>query len=153
MGFYDIMLAKKFGGSDGGGSISTLSDVNLVNLVDGQILEYNSNSSKWKNQTLATVATTGDYDDLVDKPSIPSILQASITLDDAAWVGDEQTVIVVGMTTTSSVFVSPVPAFMEDYVNAGIYCSAQGTDSLTFTKIGSISADINVNILAIEGGA
>jgi hypothetical protein len=34
---------------NGGGSVSSLSDVELTNLSDGQILQYNSTSEKWEN--------------------------------------------------------------------------------------------------------
>lgn len=34
---------------NGGGSISSLSDVELTDLSDGQILQYNSTSEKWEN--------------------------------------------------------------------------------------------------------
>ena len=34
---------------NGGGSVSSLSDVELTDLSDGQILQYNSTSEKWEN--------------------------------------------------------------------------------------------------------
>jgi hypothetical protein len=34
---------------NGGGSVSSLSDVELTNLSDGQILQYSSTSEKWEN--------------------------------------------------------------------------------------------------------
>lgn len=96
--------------SGGGGSIDTLTDVELTNLSNGQALTYDSTEQVWKNVTLggggsvtidsalsgtstnpvqnkvittalngkadlsdlATVATTGNYTDLINKPTIPT---------------------------------------------------------------------------------
>ena len=103
-----INEARGTGG--GGGSLSTLSDVQLTNLSNGQAITYDSATQKWKNVTiggggsvtidseisgtstnpvqnrvikgaldekantsdLATVATSGSYNDLSNKPTIPS---------------------------------------------------------------------------------
>lgn len=37
----------------GGGSLATLSDTNIASPTNGQVLTYNSTSSKWENQTAA----------------------------------------------------------------------------------------------------
>lgn len=42
-------------GSGGNTSVSTLTDVQLTNLSDGQVLLYNSASSKWVNLSLADI--------------------------------------------------------------------------------------------------
>ena len=61
----------------------------------------------------------------------------------------EQTITVNGVTTTNAVIVSPDANDIEAYAESGIYCSAQGTDSLTF-KCGEIpNVDIDVNILIL----
>jgi hypothetical protein len=48
-------------------SIGDLSDVSLVSAADGDALVYDG--TNWRDLALATVATTGDYDDLVNAPS------------------------------------------------------------------------------------
>lgn len=96
--------------SGGGGSIDTLTDVELTNLSNGQALTYDSAEQVWKNVTLggggsitidsalsgtstnpvqnkvittalngkadlsdlSTVATSGNYTDLINKPTIPT---------------------------------------------------------------------------------
>ena len=73
--------------SGGGGSstLAGLTDVDLQDPADGQVLSYNSTDSTWENSSidysdisntpiLATVATSGDYDDLTNKPTIPEDL-------------------------------------------------------------------------------
>lgn len=42
-------------GSGGSTSVSTLTDVQLTNLGDGQVLLYNAASSKWVNLSLADI--------------------------------------------------------------------------------------------------
>jgi hypothetical protein len=39
----------EYAGSSGASNLSDLSDVELSNLSDGQILQYNSTSEKWEN--------------------------------------------------------------------------------------------------------
>lgn len=39
----------EYAGSGGASNLSDLSDVELTNLSDGQILQYNSTSEKWEN--------------------------------------------------------------------------------------------------------
>lgn len=96
--------------SGGGGSIDTLTDVELTNLSNGQVLTYDSTDEVWKNVTLggggsvtidsalsntsenpvqnkvittalngkadlsdlSAVATSGNYTDLINKPTIPT---------------------------------------------------------------------------------
>ena len=53
-----------------GTSLSGLSDVALSNLAAGQTLKYNATSQKWENSSLATVATSGSYADLSNKPTL-----------------------------------------------------------------------------------
>ena len=38
----------------GGGAVETLSDVNLVNLADNEILTYDAGSGKWINEAAAS---------------------------------------------------------------------------------------------------
>lgn len=78
--------------------------------------------------------------------------EATVTLASASWSNDTQTVTVEGVTASNPVFVSPVPSDIQDYVGAGIYCSAQSANSLTFTKTGSVTADIDVNVFVVDGG-
>ena len=51
----------------------------------------------------------------------------------ADWSSNTQTITVTGVTATNTVFVAPAPASAADYAAAGILCTAQAADSLTFT--------------------
>jgi len=50
------------------GSLNDLTDVNISNLSNGQILKYNSTSQKWENQSLGTAAAK-DFTNLVAEDS------------------------------------------------------------------------------------
>ena len=54
-------------------NLSGLSDVDLTNLSAGQTLTYDSVNQKWVNTSLATVATSGSYNDLSNKPSLATV--------------------------------------------------------------------------------
>lgn len=68
------------------------------------------------------------------------------TLTVAGWSSNTQTVTVNGVTTTNNVLVAPAPASAADWTSAGVICTAQGTDSLTFTCTQIPSNDITVNV-------
>lgn len=76
-------------------------------------------------------------------------VNSTITLVAADWSGGSQTVTVSGVTSSSIVWVSPDPTDQSAYVSAGILCTAQGTDSLTFTATTTPSADIDVVVVAM----
>lgn len=52
-------------------NLSDLTDVVITTAQNGQVLSYNGTSGKWVNVALAAVATSGSYNDLSDKPTIP----------------------------------------------------------------------------------
>lgn len=45
-----------------------LDDVTITAVGNEDVIRWNSTNSAWENSSLATVATTGDYDDLANKP-------------------------------------------------------------------------------------
>lgn len=57
------------------------------------------------------------------------------------------TVNVTGVTANSIVWVSPAPASFDVYTTAGVYCSAQGAGTLTFTSSKTPTADMTVNVV------
>lgn len=58
---------------------------------------------------------------------------ATVTLTVAGWNNKSQSVSVINMNTTKSVIVQANEETKEAYFNAGIKCTAQATNSLTFT--------------------
>lgn len=76
-------------------------------------------------------------------------VNTTVTLTTAGWSGGSQTVTVNGMTATGIALVSPDPTDQADYTTAGIICTAQATNSLTFTCTSTPSADIDVNVVML----
>ena len=66
------------------------------------------------------------------------------------WSSNQQTVTVSGVTSSNYIVVSPAPASYEVYCEAGIYCSAQGSNSLTFKCDTVPSAALTVNIMIVN---
>ena len=74
----------------------------------------------------------------------------SVTLTSAGWSSNTQTVTATGVTASNSVIVSPAPSSFSDYASAAIYCSAQASNSLTFSCTTEPTNDITVNILILN---
>ena len=60
------------GGSGGASSLSDLDDVSLSSVTNGQVLSYDSTAQKWEN----TTPFSGNYNDLTNKPTIPTVDQS-----------------------------------------------------------------------------
>ena len=73
-----------------------------------------------------------------------------LTLPETGWSNNEITVTAAGVTTSNTVVVSPAASSHDSYGSAGVFCSAQGTDSLTFTCGDTPSSDLSVNVLIIK---
>jgi hypothetical protein len=54
--------------------LNDLNDVNVSSPNDGDTLIYFSSGNEFKNQPLAAVATSGDYNDLINTPTLPPVI-------------------------------------------------------------------------------
>jgi hypothetical protein len=70
-----------------------------------------------------------------------------VVLSSSWWSSNSQTVTATWVTATNNVIISPAPSSFSDYTDAIIYCSAQSTDSLTFTCASAPSNNITVNVM------
>lgn len=84
----------------------------------------------------------------VDIP-VPVIKTVSLTIPANSWNGYGITVTAQGVTASNTVIVSPVPACQNAYSASKIICSAQGTNSLTFTCSTVPTNDIVVGAVII----
>ena len=66
------------------------------------------------------------------------------------WTSNQQTVNVTGVTASNYVIVSPAPASYEAYCEAGIYCSAQASGTLTFKCDTAPTSSLTVNIMIVN---
>lgn len=76
---------------------------------------------------------------------------STVTLTSSGWSSNSQTVSISGMTATLDIVVSPAPASQEAWGKAGIYCSSQGTGTLTFTCKSAPTTNLTANILILRG--
>lgn len=72
--------------------------------------------------------------------------QLTVTLLSNGWSNKKQTVSATGVTASNLVMYFPAPASYSAYVDAEIYATAQGTNSLTFTCDTVPSTNITVNV-------
>ena len=79
-----------------------------------------------------------------------TITQTSTTISVANWNATTTcTKSVTGVTSSNGVIVTPAPASISTWASNGVYCSAQGSGTLTFTCTSTPSADITVNIMIV----
>lgn len=81
------------------------------------------------------------------KASVSSI---TVSLVVANWSNNSQTVTATGVTASNNVIVSPAPASIDNYVAGGIKCTAQASNSLTFTCTTTPATAISVNVLIVS---
>ena len=76
-----------------------------------------------------------------------------VSLAIANWTGEAapfaQTITVEGMTAEAKIIVSPAPASLDAYGAAGVRCTEQGANSLTFSCDSAPESDLTVNILIV----
>ena len=80
----------------------------------------------------------------------PKTLQISIPASGWDASAKTQTVTATGVTATNAVTPSPAPASWEAAGTAGVRCTAQAADSLTFTCSEVPTADLTYNVLVQE---
>lgn len=85
-----------------------------------------------------------------NKPIVPVISTITVTLTANDWVSDEQTVVATGVTANNTVIVSPDPSCIQDYTAAGITCTGQAVNALTFACDTAPESAIIVNVLIIN---
>lgn len=112
---------------------------------------YNSSNPDWY-LTSSTWVTSVNGNHWAVSLTIPSISTITVTLTSGhrtLW-GYTQTVTATWVTASNTVIVSPDPSDYSDYTDAEIYCSAQGSGTLTFTCGTTPSNDIDVNVVILN---
>lgn len=79
-----------------------------------------------------------------------SMSTITVTLTAAGWSSNEQTVSATWVTASNTVIVSPAPSSIGDYADWGVYASAQGSGTLTFSCDEEPTSDITVNVLIMS---
>lgn len=76
-----------------------------------------------------------------------------VTLPASGWADNQQTVSAAGVLADEDlcdVITSAAPASRSAYNDAGVYCSAQGNDTLTFSCENTPESDIIVNVIILK---
>ena len=72
-----------------------------------------------------------------------------VTLTVSGWVDNTQTVEVDGVTTNNTLIVASAPENYDAYSKAGVYCSAQAVNSMTFICKSVPATDLNANVMIL----
>lgn len=105
---------------------------------------WGSTGAVWlKTINWNSIVGTGDI-------TVSSSTTITVTLTSAWWSSNSQTVSATGVTASNTVIVSPSPDDIADYADCGVYCSAQGSGTLTFGCDTAPSGDIVVNVLIMS---
>lgn len=118
----------------GDGSISAaVSGTDFVAPVAGKGLSSNDYTTEEKTK--------------LEGLSVPAARTATLTV--AGWSSNKQTISVTGVTANSILTVTYAPASHDAWLDAGVYCSAQGAGTLTFTCESVPSAALTANIVIL----
>lgn len=80
-----------------------------------------------------------------------AITSQSVSISVANWNATTTcTKSVTGVTSSNNVIVTPDPSSISDWASSGVYCSAQGSGTLTFTASSTPSANLTANVLIIS---
>lgn len=87
--------------------------------------------------------------DLTDDVGIVTKATVTATLTADGWSSSTQAVTVPGVTSSNTIVVSPSPADAAAYASAGVRCTAQATNALTFTCANTPTAALAVNVMIL----
>lgn len=133
----------------------TRANESLCGWVTGLIEQLNSATLWTQWESLFNDWFSG-LQDLINENTEAMLVAAmpvslTLTLSSSGWTatsgGYTQSVKVTNMTETKSVLVQPTIESVTNYSAAEIRCTAQSTNSLTFTAISQPTADISVSVL------
>lgn len=130
----DTITVKGIVKGDGSGGVSAaVGGTDFVAPVAGKGLSTNDYTTVEKNKLAGL--------------SAPVSRTASLTV--AGWSNKAQSVSVAGVTANSILTVTYAPASHDAWLDAGVYCSAQGAGTLTFTCESVPTAALTANIVIL----
>ena len=108
--------------------------------------EWFSPDNAWNTNDVLT--KTADGYEWASLPAWSSTI--TVTLASASWSSKSITVSATGVTASNTVIVSPAPSNINDYATNSVYCSAQGSGTLTFSCNTEPTSDIDVNVVILS---
>lgn len=76
--------------------------------------------------------------------------EITVMLPADGWADKVQTVNADGVTADNTVLATPSPGSYEACLNAGVYCSGQGSGTLSFACVKMPSSDVSFNVLIFQ---
>lgn len=158
--YHDGTALRLWTGSTGG---STVEPATATPIVDGTAAV--GSSAKYAREDHVHPIDTSRQAALVSGTNIKTVNNESLlgsgnisvggvtystttaTIATSAWSGTTATVNVTGVTASNDVIVAPAPASISAWASAGIYCSAQGAGTLTFTCSTVPSEAVTANVM------
>ena len=128
----------------------------LTFMYDGSYYKYLSTSNDFGKQDALVSGTnikTINSTSLLGSGDISlqsAITSTTVSITVANWNATTTcTKSVTGVTSSNNVIVTPAPASINTWNSNGVYCSAQGSGTLTFTASSTPSADMTVNVMIV----
>lgn len=124
-------------------------------VVNGKLAFHIEDSGQVRMPPLYTPKVDWDVvnkqyvDDIVGNINAPK--KFTISLEASGWQSNQKTITVEGITTENIVFLSPASkADADTWIAAGVWCTGQGTNSLTFSCESTPSSAIGLNLVILE---
>lgn len=132
--------------------MSTPSAADLAMYLDGNGLQrfWNNKIGDVSSLTGITGSTLVAKLSTLDSEKQDEHTKFLATLTVAGWSNKTQTITVPGVTASNLVIVGAAPFFAETYGEAGIKCTAQAADSLTFVCEEVPEEAISVNVAIFD---
>ena len=100
-----------------------------------------------------TLGVTNGAWNIVEAAGVYTYSTASCTIPTTGWTNNSITVTVTGVTATNDIILAPAASSINSYIAAGIFCTAQGTGTLTFTRKLENDSAIMMNIMILNDNA
>lgn len=145
-----VLEDKPAGGSNP--ALNDVTDVDITSVADNDLLAYDNTSGDWINQSpseagFSTVATSGSYNDLSDKPTIPgTIVESVVAGDDVDVDNTDPANPIVGVTTDTF---QPLDSNLTSLAGLapgteGKMITSDGTGSYQMSTLADVRSYLNV---------
>ena len=143
-----LSTSNDFGKQDALVSGTNIKTVNSTSLLgSGNVAVQETLVSGTNIKTINSTSLLGSGNIAVQS----AITSTTVSITVANWNATTTcTKSVTGVTSSNNVIVTPAPASINTWNSNGVYCSAQGSGTLTFTASSTPSADMTVNVMIIN---
>ena len=110
--------------------------------------ELDSTNDFVRTENLTTSVTTIVQNELTNR-NVPGKSRITVTLNASSWDNLSQSVMASGVTADNDLVISPASSSHDAYVEAGVRCTAQTSNRLTFICTEKPSSNLSVNVLIL----